>query len=184
MHPAALVGLGASALTAWWYLTAPGRSVTTGLADLSALLTGELKLSGSQKAMAAIIEDEFAAAGQSWLTVAAVANAYAESRLDPAAVGDGGDAVGLFQVHPWGGTTTERKDPRHNCRAILSDRGIDDLARYRGTASHAELAYLFAKLVERCEKCGTNPGDSDADAAERRALVTRLFGAATAAEVP
>ncbi|HYF06678.1 MAG TPA: hypothetical protein VD970_03585, partial [Acetobacteraceae bacterium] len=90
--------------------------MSTGLADLSSLLTGEISLSQAQRDMVAIIEDEFARAGQSWLTVAAIVNAYAESRLDPAAVGDGGDAVGLFQVHPWGGTTSQRKDPRHNCR--------------------------------------------------------------------
>lgn len=184
MNPAVAIGFLASAVTAWWYLSAPGRSLTTGWADVSSWLTGELQLSASQKDMAAIITDEFARAGLSWMTVAAIANAYAESRLDPQAIGDSGAAVGLFQVHPWGGTTAERQDPRHNCRAILSDHGIDELAQYRGRSTHAELAYLFATLVERCAKCGSTPGASDADAVERRELVTKLFGPHVAATVP
>jgi biotin transport system substrate-specific component len=49
--------------------------------------------------MVAIIDREFAVAGwKSSVIQAAIVNAYAESGLNPRAIGDGGKSVGLFQL--------------------------------------------------------------------------------------
>lgn len=178
-----IVGALVGAALGYWYLQAPGRSVSTALQDLGGLV-GSIKLSASQMEMAAVIEQEFSARGYGYLVRAAIANAYAESRLDPNAVGDGGAAVGLFQVHPWGGSVEARKDPVQNCLLIMSDHGMKALAAHRGSATNAELAALFAQLVERCGECGVTPGASTAQLTYRADLVTKLFGASVAAQVP
>lgn len=176
----ALVGGGAAALFGAWYLSGPGRSVETALGDMSGLLLGSTRLSAAQSEMAQLITSKFARAGYGRLGIAAVANAQAESRLDPTAIGDGGQAAGLFQVHPWGGSLEQRLDPEYNIAAILSDPGIRTVASYLGQATNAELAALFAQYVERCGLCGKG----GAELVNRSAWVSRLYGAAVASEVP
>ena len=57
-------------------------------------------LSATQKNMASIIEREFKAAGlPPSIAAAAIVNAHSESGINPYAVGDGGNSVGLFQIH-------------------------------------------------------------------------------------
>jgi hypothetical protein len=179
-NPAVVLGGALGAAVALLYLSNPGRSVQTATADLEALVTGSIRLSAAQTAIADLILEEFEAAGVGWLALAGVANAYAESRLDPLAVGDGGRAVGLFQVHPWGGTEDERKDPRFNCRAILSDYGLATVKALRGSRTNAELASDFAQYLERCAACG--PGGSELT--HRADLVVKLYGATLAGTVP
>lgn len=189
-NPAIVGGaLAAAGYVAWYLATRPGGSPFTLAQDLSAVLLGTRQLTSSQRAAVAIIGEEFAAAGYGWLTVAAVANAYRESALDPTAVGDSGHSVGLFQLYDKGAgagySVAERMDPRINCRAILAVvSGVDGapLRAARGTASNAELASLFAHHIERCAACGWSAGDSDL--AVRSGLVAEIYGADIAAGVP
>lgn len=185
----ALAGIAAAAATGWWYLTAPGRSVGTGVADLAAMLTGTIRLSEAQRAMVELISDQFNQGGFGWLGPAAVANAYAESRLDPMAAGDNGASIGLFQLHERGAgaglTVEQRQNPVVNCARILEVvRGPQGTAvrAARGTATNAELASLFAHYIERCSACGYQDGDSQLR--YRADLVSKLFGAEVARSVP
>lgn len=190
-NPVVLGGLGAVAAGAW-YLWAPGRSASTAVADLGALLTGSISLTPDQRNMAAVISAEFGSQGFGWLANAAIANAYAESRLDPNAVGDNGHAVGLFQLNDavssaagYGMTTEDRKNPVINTRRILEVVRSSDGASIRaahGTASHSQLASLFAQWAERCGACGWNGGS--AELVSRAALVGKLFGPTIAQTVP
>lgn len=179
------VGVGVGAL----YLRQPGRTLGTGVSDLLGWLTGDLPLDDEQREMVQIIEDRFRRAGLGWLGPAAVANAYAESRLEPKAAGDGDKSIGLFQLHENGGgrglTREQREDPITNTDRIISEaRSQPTLMGMRGLATNAELASEFARYVERCAECGVNPGDSTAQLTYRAELVSRLFGAELAATVP
>lgn len=189
-NPAIVGGaLAAGGYVVWYLATRPGGSPFTLAQDLTAVLLGTRQLTSAQRAQVAIIGEEFAAAGFAWLTIGAVANAYRESALDPAASGDSGHSIGLFQLYDKGAgagmTVTERQDPRANCRAILAVvQGPDGapLRAARGTASNADLAALFAHHIERCAACGWSSGDSDL--AVRAGLVTEIYGAAIAAAIP
>jgi hypothetical protein len=178
----AAAGLAAAGAALALHLRRPGASLSTAVQEVTAL-AGTRKLTAAQQEMVAVIAAEFGARGLSWVVPAAVANAYAESKLVPTAIGDDGAAVGLFQVHPWGGTTSYRQDPRNNCKAILSDPGISKLASYRGRVTHAELASLFAQLVERCGACGVRPADSTEQLTYRAQLVSDIYGAELAQSV-
>jgi hypothetical protein len=180
VNPALPIGAAASLAAAYWYLNAPGRSLSTGLADLESLLTGSLKLTAMQQAMADTIQDVFESEGLGWLVPAAIANAYAESRLDPLAVGDGGASVGLFQLHVNGGgkgmSVEQRMDPVLNAKRIIEEARATPVVKSKGK-THAELAADFARYVERCAECGVKPGDSTAQLTYRADLCRRLFGA-------
>lgn len=147
----------AAMVAAALYLSRPGRSVSTALAELNAL-NGTLTLTPEQQEVATLIAELFASGGAGWAAPAAVANAYAESRLDPLAIGDGGASVGLFQLHADGagaGLSVEaRQDPRTNTLRILQVA----LSEPEFTASygqtHAEVTRAFAQWVERCAACG------------------------------
>ena len=80
--------------------------------------------SPSQLKMAKIISKEFRKAGlPANVAAAAIANAWHESRLNPEAVGDNGQSVGLFQLYDRGAgagmTVEERKNPKTNTRKII-----------------------------------------------------------------
>lgn len=155
-------------------------------------MAGTRTLSLAQQQQVSIISAEFGVAGLSWLVVPAVVNAYAESRLNPEAIGDSGYAVGLFQLNSasssaagYGMTVEERKDPRTNCRriieVILSGDGAS-LRVARGQAPNWELSRLFAQWIERCAKCGWQAGSAELDAREQ--LTYELYGDAVADAVP
>ena len=80
--------------------------------------------SPSQLKMAKVIAKEFRKAGlPANIAAAAIANAWHESRLNPEAVGDNGQSVGLFQLYDRGAgagmTVEERKDPKINTQKII-----------------------------------------------------------------
>lgn len=187
----AIAGVAAGAAWLAWYLSQPGRGISTIPQEVTALL-GTRKLTSAQLSMVAYIEREFGAVGLSWLVPAAVANAYAESRLDPAAVGDNGHAIGLFQLNDaspsaagYGMTVEERKDPVVNTRRIIEVVQSPDGAAIRaarGTATHAELASLFAQWAERCCACGWNCGS--AELAARAEHVAEIYGDDIAETIP
>lgn len=184
----AVVSVAALAGYLAWYLTRPGRSLHTAYQEVQRLM-GSITLTAEQQHMVAVIATEAHSMAMDWLVPAAVANAYAESRLDPGAVGDGGLSVGLFQLHARGGgagmSVSERVVPELNARRIFEivagPQGAAVRAA-RGEATHAELARLFAHHIERCAECGHQGGDAQLD--YRADLVARLYGAATAAAVP
>lgn len=191
MRKAVVIGAGAALAGGAWYLLGAGRSLSTAVADLGGLVTGTIALDALQKRMVTLIGDEFERAGHGWLQHAAVANAYAESRLDPAAVSGfaGEDSVGLFQLNSAGAgvgmSTAQRQDPTLNTRRIIDEfegpHG-DPLRDARGTATNAELASLFAQFIERCWACGYGGGSGEL--VTRAALVSKLFGASVASTVP
>ena len=60
-------------------------------------------LTDEQKEVSYIIEEQFSEMGiPPNITAAAIVNAIAESKLNPDAIGDGGKAVGAFQLHKSG----------------------------------------------------------------------------------
>ena len=132
-------------------------------------------LTAAQQSHAALIVREFTAAG--WkpsVAAAAVVNAYAESRLNPLAVGDGGKSVGLFQLHERGGgagmTVEQRKDPTLNTRRIIEETGR--ALKFRAIAAVSDdiptLAAAFSTYVER-------PKDVIGEESKRAALARALY---------
>lgn len=160
--------------------------------DLLTVING-LALTPSRLANARIIAEECRVAGlPPSLILAAIVNAYAESRLDADAMGDNGKSVGLFQLHESGGgrgmTVAQRKDPRLNTRRILSEyqaaRGRTsgkDLSQgktitlasmdsaYANGATVAQMAGLWSFHVER-------PWDALGEVQRREALTAQLLG--------
>jgi hypothetical protein len=131
-------------------------------------------VNNEQRSYAAIIEREFLAAGYSpMLVAAALVNAYAESRLDPTAVGDHGVSIGLFQLNTARGagigySISELKDPTRNTQVLLKveKRAIAKVqAAIDAGAGLSEAAGLFSKYVER-------PGDTLGEMAKRAASST------------
>lgn len=158
LHPSGFRGAGASALS---------------------VLTGSVALDAEQRRNLEVIADEFRKAGLSKWTVAAAANAYAESRLyaDAAATWPE-DSVGLFQLNAAGAgkgmSREDREDPRQNTRRII------DEARARGIATvqpHTEgdAVAWFAQEVERCALCGAG----GSELFSRRGYADTLYGAGT-----
>ena len=128
-----------------------------------------------QQTMVAIIDREFAAAGwKSSVIQAAIVNAYAESGLNPRAIGDGGKSVGLFQLHERGGgagmTTAQRQDPTLNARRIIEEtaRASSFRAIAASTDDVPTLAAAFSTYVER-------PADKAGEEVRRRDLAARIF---------
>jgi hypothetical protein len=142
----------------------------------------------SQTAAARVIVEVFDAAGlPDCITAAALANAYAESALNPAAVGDGGKSIGLFQLHERGAgsgmSVAERKDPRINAKTII-DREVNQPAGARlrraaaAGASVAKLTVIFAEDLERPFDLSARatPEAHAREAARREAIAVRMFG--------
>ena len=163
----------ASGLTAG-YLLLRGRTGAALAADILSVLQ-KAGYTGSQLAsVAAIISTAIEEGFTDWrLHVGMVANAIAESGLNPSAIGDGGHSVGLFQLNdrsagaPWKGLSVEeRSDPVTNTRYILRDNAVSYvvslLSRPGYTASDA--AWDWCYYVER-------PADKQGDADRRKALV-------------
>ena len=132
-------------------------------------------LNATQQSYADIIFREFAAVGYPpEIGAAAVVNAYAESALNPNAVGDGGKSVGLFQLHEKGGgaglTVEQRKDPVINTRRIIEEanRAWSFRAIAFTTSDIPTIAAAFSTYVER-------PADKAGEEVRRRALAQRLF---------
>lgn len=132
-------------------------------------------LNATQQNYAALIFREFAAAG--WkpaVAAAAVVNAYAESGLNPLAVGDGGKSVGLFQLHESGGgagmSVAQRQDPTLNTRRIIEEAA--KAYRFRAIAAFSDdipvLAAAFSTYVER-------PKDKAGEEIKRAALARTLY---------
>jgi hypothetical protein len=182
LNPALFAGIGAFAAYLFSVASRPGGAAnlpTAALQDIEAFLLQTRSLSAAQVSATNIIRTVAESKGFGWLVPAMVANAYAESLLDPAAIGDGGRAVGLFQIHPWGGSVEDRLDPAKNTSLILSDAGVRTVSALRGRATHAELASAFAQYVERCAACSA--GGSELP--RRAALVSQLYGAELARTV-
>jgi hypothetical protein len=138
------------------------------------------RLSSAQVEIARMIEREFAAAGFSpYVAAAAVANAYAESRLNPAAVGDKGASVGLFQLHERGAgagmSVEQRQDPVVNTRRIIETarRSGPFMALATTSTSVGDLAAAFSTHVER-------PRDTLGAETARRGYVAYLYTLADA----
>lgn len=162
-----------------YYLTRPGRSLGTLGADVLGL-AGSLSLTAEQDVERRRIEAAFGRAGMAFLGPAAVANAYAESRLDPAAIGDAGRSVGLFQLHDAGAgagmSVEQRQDPDANTARIIQEARRFD---WPFGLSHFSLAGRFAELVEVCALCHTT-----AEQYARGRNVELIYGAAAADTVP
>lgn len=160
----------------------PG-SVVLGAAVGGAIANGMQRVRDSQRRMASLIEWRLAAAGlPAEIIVAAIANAYAESGLNPLAVAqeaNGTTSAGLFQLNDGKRaaghdmTLAERQDPEKNIDRML--------AVYRaGAGSTLERAYaegerdigvFTAAWTERLER----PANAEAVGVARRALAYRLF---------
>jgi hypothetical protein len=144
-------------------------------------------VSAEKREMVRIIEREFLAAGLPlFVAAAAVVNAYAESGLNPRAVGDGGASVGLFQLHIKGAgaglSVAQRMDPTLNTQRILQvllgKQGVPVLDAVRqGETGVARLAALFSTHVER-------PLHKATEEARRMALAARLFPGVVVAQLP
>jgi len=178
-----LVGVGVLAATA----------IGVGLVVSSRRYTLELVklLAVEQADMAARIATRAHAHGLSaTLAGALVANAYQESRLNPAALGDRDQngvyhAAGLFQLNDarpsamgYGMTLAARQDPDTNIDRFLAALLGPDGAAVRQAAdsgaSMAELAALISRDLER-------PANEAGEMAARSAAAVQLFGPAASA---
>lgn len=133
------------------------------------------RLSSAQVEIVRLIEREFASAGFSpYVAAAAVANAYAESRFNPAAIGDGGASVGLFQLHERGVgagmSVAQRQDPVVNTRRIIdaARRSSAFMSLAASSTSVGDLAAAFSTYVER-------PADRLGAETARRGYVAYLY---------
>ena len=88
-------------------------------------------LSSKQRSRAALIEKYFTKEGYSKNAIAAaIVNSKAESALNPYVIGDGGAAVGLFQLNStckrggWGLSRTVRCDTYNQFRTLCEDNGV------------------------------------------------------------
>lgn len=145
----------------------------------------QLRLDPGQRANAITILNEFAKAGyHTHIGMAAVANAWAESRLGVHNVGDNGNSLGLFQLNMVKGagvgmTRAQALDPVQNTLRIIEEvRRIG--GRVVATTNPRAAARYFCIDIER-------PDKADARAVEREGLMMQLFptyGARSAAEIP
>lgn len=135
------------------------------------------KLSAAQRENARIIERVLSAKGvPAEIIAGAVINAMAESSLNPKAIGDGGNSVGLFQLHRKGGgkgmSVAERQDPVKNTERIHQEyvtygKPLRD-AYSRGERSVGEFAKLWAVYIER-------PADKVGEGRKRSALALKWY---------
>lgn len=171
----------------------PGAAAAAAVYDAGVHLVqavyGPIRLTAEQQAVARVIADRAAA----WCrangiprprTLAAVllANAWAESRLNPRAVGDGGASLGLFQLNTAAGVgksflaahpelvRDDLFDPGVNTDGILSAmaKSSSTLDRLR-SGTLAEVTDRFVRYVER-------PADVDARSLERQAYAEHFAG--------
>ena len=121
-----------------------------------------------------IVVQEFKKAGLPYeIIAAALINVIAESGFDEKIPGDGGHAIGLFQLNTGGAgagmSVAHREDPANNTRGILADYGMAVVkkAYANGERDIPTLAAIFSKEVER-------PGD-EAGAMETRRQIARKY---------
>jgi hypothetical protein len=141
-------------------------------------------LTGAQKEMADLILREFRSAGfGAAVGMAAVANAYAESGLNPLAKSGfvGEDSVGLFQLNVKGVgagmSTAERQDPLLNTRKMIdaAKRSSQFMSVANNpSATLADVVTAFCTYVER-------PANAAAESAKRVGIAQRIFGAGVTA---
>jgi hypothetical protein len=137
-------------------------------------------LSAQQQAMVDVILRVFREAGfPPVVGMAAVANAYAESALNPNAVGDSGASIGLFQLHERGvgsGMSAEaRRDPETNAEKMADWARRE--SRFMAVANNpastlSDVTYAFCVYLER-------PANADAKGKERAGIAARMFPQAT-----
>lgn len=170
-------------LAVGYFLSGAGRSPGTLVADGVAVVTSRIQLSPTQLEMVRVITRVFQEQGYGWLVPAAVANAYAESRLDPDASGDGGHSIGLFQLHDQGAgagmSVAERRDPTLNARRAL-ETAREQLVDIHAKRGDRYLTRWFAAFVENCAACGgpyaqRYRGGDDSDVARRIRILERLY---------
>jgi hypothetical protein len=152
------------------------------------LVANAFKGSAYKRQWAQIILDEFRVAGfPAGVALAAVANAEAESGLNPFAEGDHGHSIGLFQINDIRGTVQydfDRTDARANTRWIIKeydrlDKKSGQIGNYTTSRSLdqyfqdgvnlADMTAEFAAIVER-------PGDIEGEKYKRRGIARSLFG--------
>lgn len=141
-------------------------------------------LTGAQREMADLILREFRSAGfGAAVGMAAVANAYAESGLNPLAKSGfvGEDSVGLFQLNVKGVgagmSTAERQDPLLNTRKMIdaAKRSSQFMSVANNpSATLADVVTAFCTYVER-------PANAAAESAKRVGIAQRIFGAGVTA---
>jgi len=109
------------------------------------------------------------------LIEAALLNAYAESKFNPQAVGDGGKSKGVFQLNKNGlghkMTDTERHDVKSSVRRVsVAIRKSPRLKRaIEGGAETPELTELFCTEIMR-------PSKRKLKASQRKGMERLLFG--------
>jgi hypothetical protein len=135
------------------------------------------KLSPNQQRMAQKILDAFAKAGfGAEQQVAALANAYRESTLNPDNVTstDREHSVGLFQLNMKGGlgsnkgTEADLKDPDKNIAIIIDE--ANKSARFKNAKSLRDAITAFVEDVEK-------PGNQPAEIEKRLQIAEEMFGA-------
>lgn len=149
------------------------------MAANAATISPSAGLSAPQREMVDLILREFRSAGfGAAVGMAAVANAYAESGLNPVVKSGfaGEDSVGLFQLNSRGGgagmSTAERQDPVLNTQRIISE--ARKASRFMSVANNpgatlADLVTAFCTYVER-------PANAAAESTKRIGIAQRLFG--------
>jgi hypothetical protein len=134
--------------------------------------TSYYALSAAQVAMANLIVEEFLAAGFGYpAAAAAVVNAFRESSFEAGKTSPSGKFIGLFQIGPdILASVEDRKDPRKNTRAIISEaKKASAFMAVAATSSHIPtLAGEFAYYVER-------PKDKAGEKALRYTMATHLY---------
>ncbi len=118
------------------------------------------KIPASRRAIASLIAESFAAAGFGAIQqIAAIANAIAESGLNPAAENLNGErSFGLFQLNQNGGVGTgfpeaELKDPKRNIAIMLGEIAMPHQTQHRKrfmtTTSLLEAVEIFVHHFEK-----------------------------------
>jgi hypothetical protein len=147
-----------------------------------AAVSPAFSLTAAQREMADLIQREFRGAGFSaGVGMAAVANAYAESRLNPLAAtvpsekNNYEDSAGLFQLNVkgvgHGMTREERLDPVTNTRKMVGYAKRE--SRFAGVANDPDatlhdLTRAFTVYLER-------PADAERKGEQRAALASQMF---------
>ncbi|MBB4289484.1 hypothetical protein GGE16_001500 [Rhizobium leguminosarum] len=130
----------------------------------------------TRKQNAVLIATKFGEAGYGSLQqITAIANAIAESGLNPKAVGDHGHSHGLFQLNQNGGVGTgfpdaELQDPERNIAIMLDhiakhEKSAD--VAFRGTTSLLAAVTIFVRNFER-------PANQPAEIAKRVGIAREL----------
>ncbi len=172
MAPVVAIGIGSLATWLIWRGAGSYSGTSSGTT-----YGGSVTLNPTAAASMGLIVGAFLARGLSIRAAhAAVVNAYAESALNPAAVGDSGHSVGLFQINDLSGRRSfngDRKDPSYNISWILDNEVMAAAgSRFRAMdaagASLGDLVEAFCRDIER-------PFGPNGDAVKRRAYAVKLF---------